>query len=39
MTASQIGVVVTEVKSRGWILGVFKVKAAGSAVCLDIGSR
>lgn len=39
MAASQIRVVDTEVMSRSWILGVFKVKAAGLAVCLDIGSK
>lgn len=38
MAASQIRVVDTEVMSRGWLLGVFKVNAAGLAVCLDTGS-
>lgn len=39
MAASQIRVVDTEVMSRSWILDVFKVKAAGLAVCLDTGSK
>lgn len=43
MAASQIRVVDIEVMSRSWILGVFKVKAAGLAaglaICLDIGSK